>query len=253
MKHRILLVDDEPEMLNLLGKILRDYQVFKAGSVQDALALLSKEVVHLIISDVMMDEIDGFQFCQLIKSNIEYSHVPLLLLTAKDGLNSKIAGLKVGADAYIEKPFSADYLIAQINSLLSNRDRIKESFVKSPLSLINNLGSSKIDEQFLQSVEAIVNDNIDNEQLGVELIADTLNMSRVTLYRKIVSITSVAPIEFINLVRLKKAAAILATKKYKINEVASMVGYLTQSNFARSFYKQFKTTPREYIKSISTL
>lgn len=250
-QYKILLVDDEEDMLIFLERLLSSsYQITKAAEVQRALEVLGQESVHLIISDVMMPGMDGFEFCQTIKSNLEYSHIPFILLTAKDTLQAKIEGLEIGADAYIEKPFSKKYLLAQIHSLLANRSRIKEHFNQSPLSHIRSLSTSAKDEQFLNSVNDVIVNNLADKHLGVELIAGALNMSRATLYRKIVATTDLTPVELINLTRLKKAASLLAENKYKMYEVAYKVGYVNQSSFTRSFYRQFNISPSDYVKSI---
>ena len=127
----ILLVDDEEEILEFLEQILKKkYTIFKATNGVEALVVLGNEAVQLVLSDVMMPEMDGFELCKIIKSNFEYSHIPVILLTAKNTIQSKVEGLELGADAYIEKPFSKEHLLAQIASLISNRNIVKEFFTR---------------------------------------------------------------------------------------------------------------------------
>lgn len=248
----ILILDDEEEMLQFLERILHeDYSVFKAGSGEEGLQSLSAHSIQLIISDVMMPGMDGFEFCSIIKSNIEYSHIPVLLLTAKNTIQSKIEGLETGADAYIEKPFSKQYLLAQISSLLTNRIHVRNHFATSPLAHINTIAHSKSDEQFLKQLDDIISENLENEAFDVEMIARSLYMSRTSLYRKIKAMSNFTPLEIINITRLKKAAEWLALGNYKIYEVAAMTGFLSQSNFTRSFQKQFGLTPTDYIRQKS--
>jgi AraC-like DNA-binding protein len=194
----------------------------------------------------MMPDIDGFELCRRIKTNVDYSHIPVILLTAKNTLQSKIEGLEQGADAYIEKPFSPEYLHVQISNLLINRNKIKEHFANSPLVHIKSMAYSKADEQFLEELNTVICENIENADLDVEQIAKKMNMSRPTFYRKIKAVSDLTPNELINLARLKKAAELLAEGNYKIYEVAAMVGYNSQTNFGRSFLKQFGVTPRDY-------
>ena len=250
MLHTILLVDDEEEILEYLERILKfKYTIFKAETGQNALKILSTESVQLVVSDVMMPEMDGFELCKIIKSNFEYSHIPVILLTAKNTIQSKVEGLELGADAYIEKPFSKEHLLAQIASLIANRSMIREYFASSPLIHIKSMAHSKADERFLEVLNETIVKNIEDADLDVEKLACILNMSRITLYRKIKAISNLTPIELINITRLKKAAELLAEGDHKIFEVAYMVGFSSQSNFARNFHKQFTMTPTDYMHS----
>ena len=246
----LLLVDDEEEILDFLERMLAGrYTLFRADDGRAALQVLQTEAIQLVLSDVMMPEMDGFALCRLIKSNFEYSHIPVVLLTARTTIQSKIEGLELGADAYIEKPFSKEHLLAQIASLLANRNRVREHFASSPLIHIKSIAHSKADERFLELLNKTIYSNIEDIDLDVEELAHILNMSRITLYRKIKAISDLTPIELINITRLKKAAELLAQGDYKIYEVANMVGFSSQSNFARNFHKQFNMTPTEYMQA----
>ena len=248
MKPVILLADDNEEILDFIeGELSEQYTVIKALDGLAALDILKNETVHLIVSDVMMPEMDGFALCRTIKTHFEYSHIPVILLTAKNSLQSKIEGLETGADAYIEKPFSPEFLLAQIASLLSNRAKIKEYFASSPLVHIKNAAYSREDEQFLEKLNALILEYMADPALDVDKLACLLNMSKPTLYRKIKSISDLTPNELINLTRLKKAATLLAEGTYKIYEVADMTGYNSQTNFGRNFLKQFGMTASDYV------
>lgn len=245
----ILLVDDNEEILDFLERVLSSkYSILKAEDGLEAIRLLETEAVQLIISDVMMPVMDGFELCKIIKSNFEYSHIPVILLTAKNSIQSKIEGLELGADAYIEKPFSKEHLQAQIASLLNNRNMLREYFASSPLVHIKSIAHSKADERFLETLNDSICANIEDTDLDVEKLAKIMNMSRITLYRKIKAISVLTPFEVINITRLKKAAELLAEGDYKIYEVSDMVGFSSQSNFARNFQKQFGMTATEYVK-----
>ena len=247
MKSMILVVDDNEEILEFLEEELSEkYSLLKAYNGEAALSLLKQEVVHLIVSDVMMPEMDGFEFCRIIKSDVEFSHIPVILLTAKNTLQSKIEGLELGADAYIEKPFSPTHLQAQIANLLMNRTKIKEHYASTPLVHIQTMAYTKADESFLESLHQAIEENISDVELDVEKLARLMTMSRPTLYRKISSISNLTPNELIHIARLKKAAVLLAEGKHKMYEITEMVGYQSQTNFSRSFHKQFGMTPTEY-------
>ncbi len=246
----ILIVDDEEEILDFLERILNDkYTILKAENAKDALQILNNEAVQLIVCDIMMPEMDGFELCKIIKSNFDYSHIPVILLTAKNTIQSKVEGLELGADAYIEKPFSKEHLLAQISSLLANRNIMREFFASSPLVHIKSMAHTKADERFLETLNETISKRIEDTDLDVEHLAGIMNMSRITLYRKIKAISNLTPLELINIVRLKKAAELLAEGEYKIYEISAIVGYSSQSNFARNFLKQFNMTPTEFIQS----
>lgn len=250
MKPLILIIDDNEEILEFLADELSEkYKVLAACNGLAALEVLKEHPVQLIVSDVMMDEMDGFELCRIVKQNFEYSHIPVILLTAKNSLQSKIEGLETGADAYIEKPFSTEYLQVQISNLLANRNKLKEYFAHSPLVHIKSIAYSKSDELFLEKLNEMICNNLEYPDLNVEQLAGLLNMSRPTLFRKIKSITGLTPNELIHLTRLKKAAELLAGGDYKMYEVSGMVGYNSSTNFGRNFLKQFGMTPTEYQKN----
>lgn len=250
-KPNVLLVEDNTEILGYLGRELGlEYNIFRAGDGRQAIDLLQEENIHLVISDIMMPVMDGIALCREMKNDVRFSHVPIILLTAKNSISSRIEGLEVGADAYIEKPFSLDHLSAQISNLLQNRDIIKDYFARSPLTHIKGIAFSRADKDFLEQLNAIITAHIADSDLDVDMLSSKMNMSRPTLYRKIKGISDMTPNELINLSRLKKAAELLAEKNYKINEVADMVGYSVPTNFSRDFQKQFGVSPSGYVNAL---
>jgi len=250
-KPAILIVEDNKEILNYLQKELAaQYHAMKAYNGQEALEILQTENIQLVISDIMMPVMDGIQLCKRMKTDIQYSHVPVILLTAKNSLNSKIEGLEVGADAYIEKPFAFEHLVAQMNNLLTNRNMMKEYFARSPLTHIKGIAVSKADKDFLERLNKVIYDNITDMDLDVDQLSSMMNMSRPTLYRKIKGISDLSPNELINLTRLKKGAELLAEGDYKINEVANMIGYSLPTNFSRDFQRQFGVSPSHYLNTL---
>ncbi|WP_207497216.1 response regulator transcription factor [Aridibaculum aurantiacum] len=249
MKPNILVVDDNEDILEFLSDELNEkYQVTTALNGNAALAVMKEAAIQLVVSDVMMPEVDGFELCKKIKSDFEHCHVPVILLTAKNTLQSKIQGLEHGADAYIEKPFDIEYLAVQIATLISNRNKVREYFIQSPLVHIKSIAHSKSDELFLENLNQVIFDNLDEPELDVDNLAKYMNMSRPTLFRKIKLVADLTPHELINLTRLRKAAELLAEGDYKIYEISNMVGYNSQTIFGRNFFKQFGCTPTEYQK-----
>jgi DNA-binding response OmpR family regulator len=248
MEKTILLVDDNKDILDFLSRDLRaEYVIFTAKNGKEGLDIIEQHSIQLIISDIKMPVMDGFEFCYQLKSSLNCSHIPIILLTAKNTLQSKIQGLEVGADAYIEKPFSPEHLKAQIKNLLGNRNKIKEYFASSPLAHMSSMAYSKTDEDFLGRLNDFIFTNIENPNIDVDLLAKVMNMSRPTLYRKIKEISDLTPTELVGLARLKKAAELLVSGDYKIFEVSIMSGFNSQSSFGKAFLKQFKVNPTEFL------
>ncbi len=246
-KSNLLLVDDHTELLEFIADDLNeDYQITTSSNGREALDLLATEYFDLIVSDVMMPEMDGFELCQKIKEDIAYAHIPVTLLTAKNSIESKIQGLEYGADAYIEKPFSPAFLRAQIASLLKNRVKVKEFFIKNPMSQIQQIGQNQSEQEFLLKIEEIIMQHLDDPQFNVDRMADILCMSRPTLYRKINVVSSLSPNELINLTRLRKAAELLIQKQHKVYEISNLLGYSSATHFSRNFQKQFGQSPTEF-------
>ena len=248
-KHRktILLVEDNAEFLQFTANRLEaDYRILSAGDGIQAQKILDEEPVDMVISDVMMPVMDGMTLCREIKENLKYSHIPVILLTAKTALQSKIEGWKTGADEYIEKPFSMDYLKARISNLMENRRKIRESYKNSPELAYDTIVHSKADEKFLNRLIEQIHARIEDTDLNVDKLAVAMNMSRATLFRKVKSISELSPNDFIRLVRLKRAAELLKNKEYRINEIAFIVGFNSLSYFSKCFQKQFGVLPKDF-------
>ncbi|WP_196939883.1 response regulator [Sphingobacterium pedocola] len=251
-KPRILIVDDNMEILDFLEDDLNDeFDIVRASHGLAALEISGRSLLDLIICDVMMPDIDGFEVCKTIKSTAKNGHIPIILLTANNSMSAKIEGLQIGADVYIEKPFSRDHLRAQIHSLLLNRNRIKEFFISSPFVHVNTANISKSDEAFLEKVYGVIEKNLADSNLDVEKLADLMNLSRPTLYRKIKSISDISPNELINMARLKKATELLLLHDYKIFEVSYLVGCSSHTHFGRIFQKYYNMSPSEYMQYVN--
>jgi DNA-binding response OmpR family regulator len=251
MTESILIIDDNEDILDFLSVVLGgSYKLHLAINGEIAQSILDKEIVHLIISDIMMPGIDGFELCRLIKSNVEYCHIPIILLTSKNTYKAHIEGLEVGADAYIQKPFSSELLQVQIANLLKNRRKIKEHFASSPFEDVRVMAHSKTDEAFLKKLDEYIKANIKDPNIDIDMLAEHMFMSRTTLYRKIKSLSSLSPKELIDITRLKKAANLIARNEFSFYEISKMIGYSSQSLFSRNFQKYFKMTPNEYFDSL---
>jgi len=247
----ILLVEDEIEMGRFIAKeISEDYNVILTHNGDEAIKALKKYNITLVVSDVIMPVVNGYELCRQIKSNIEFSHIPVILLTATIHLNARIEGLDSGADAYIEKPFSTDLLIAQIVNLIKNRSLDRQNFINTPLAHFKSVAMNKTDEEFLRKLHATLLDNISENDLSVEKIAEIMGISVSTMYRKVKALTDLNSVEYIRLTRLKKAAELLSEGNYRINEISYLVGFSSPSYFATSFQKQFGISPTQFIRKL---
>ena len=247
-KPMILVVEDNPDMLAFIRKQLTtEYSVLTAMNGIEALAVLDNHYVNLVVSDVMMPQMDGFELCKTIKSDLSYSHIPVVLLTAKTNIQSKIEGLELGADADIEKPFSVEYLLANISSLIHNREKLRQTFAKSPFVAANTMALTKADEEFIWKLNDIIQANLHNPEFSMEDMADALKMSRSSFYRKIKGVLDLSPNEYLRLERLKQAAQLLKEGKSRVNEICYTVGFNSPSYFSKCFLKQFGVLPKDFI------
>ena len=245
--YSVLVVEDNPEMCAFIRRqVSESYSVLTAGNGVEALELLEKNYVNVIISDIMMPKMDGIEFCRQVKTDLRYSHIPLILLSAKTNLRSKISGMDAGADAYVEKPFSSDYLLSVIANLIKSRQMLSEAFSKNPLVLANTVATSSVDTDFIVRLQEIIQANLSDPEFKINDIAEMVHMSRASFYRKIKGVLNMTPNDYLRLERLKTAARLLRDKRYHINEVCYMVGFSSTSYFAKCFQKQFGVLPKKY-------
>jgi DNA-binding response OmpR family regulator len=245
----LLIVEDNEDLNQFLMHYFQEnFSVMSAFNGEQAVKLLENFAPDIIISDIMMPEMDGIEFCDYVKRNTLYSHIPVILLTAKTDVKYKIEGLEHGADAYIEKPFSVEHLDAQIHSLLENRQKLRETMASSPLTPIKSFGKNKADEAFLNRITEIIDAHITNVEFSVDDLAQEIAMSRSNLYRKLKGLSGLTPNDFIRLVRLKKAVKLMQEGETRINEICFMVGFNTSSYFAKCFKNQFGILPKDFVK-----
>ncbi len=251
LHHTVLVVEDDPQMRGYLAKELSElYNILVAPNGEDALEIIRRQRVDLVVSDIMMPGIDGCALCNLIKSTTEYSHIPVILLTAAVGMETRIETLEAGADGYIEKPFSIDLLRANIANLFKNRDIANRQFTQSPLSHFNSVVTGGMDQEFMERLHATVMKHLSEPDLNIETLTQELGTSKSTLYRKVTANTGLNINEYIRVSRLKKAAEMLASRKYRISEVAYMTGFSSPSYFATCFQKQFDISPSAFVKNL---
>lgn len=248
-KLRIVLAEDNQELRSFLSNYLSDdLDVYEAQNGLEALQLVENENIDIIVSDILMPEMDGLELCKALKSNPAYSHLPFILLSARTDTATKIEGLNTGADVYMEKPFSSEQLRAQINSIINNRNSIRENFIKSPLDYYKQKSADPNgNTEFIEKLNIIILDNLTNENFSIDNLSEMFLMSRSNLHKKIKNIVGMTPNDYIKLIRLNQSAQLLATGKYKINEVCYLVGFNTPSYFSKCFYEHFGKLPKDFI------
>ncbi len=250
-RHTILVVEDSAEMRYYLGKELSgEYNTLLASNGEEALGIVKEQKVDLVISDIMMPVMDGCELCNNIKSDVELCHIPVILLTAAVGVETRIETLRMGADGYIEKPFSIDLLKANVANLFKNKEISFKQFTESPLSHYNSVTAGTVDNEFMEKLHSEVMKHLSEQDLNIEALTSILGTSKSTLYRKIKANTGLNINEYIRLCRLKEAAEMLSSQKYRINEVAYLVGFSSPSYFTTSFQKQFNISPSAFVKRI---
>ncbi|HEY0667909.1 MAG TPA: ATP-binding protein, partial [Sphingobacteriaceae bacterium] len=241
----LLIAEDHAELrTHLTENLSHFFVVHQAENGKEALKLTRKVFPDVIISDVMMLEMNGSEFCAEIKNNIDTSHIPFILLTSLTATQNKVDGIKTGADIYLEKPFNLEVLKSYVDNLLLNQKRLKEKFLKSEMTA--NDGLSDLDKDFVSNGIRIIEENLSNSQFSVEDFEKAMGMSHAALYRKFKTLIGKTPLDFINQYRLKKAAELLKQGGYNVNEVAYMVGFSDPKYFSTSFKKLFGSNASDF-------
>ena len=252
-KKTILIVEDNFELQNFLQDLLlEEYNVILAENGREGSYLAKNNLPDLIISDVMMPEMDGIEMCEVLSKDNLTKHIPVILLTAKNSTQAKITGLKTGAIEYINKPFNSNELLLKINNIIAANDSIISKYRKELISNPKIKIEKSQDELFLESFNEIVNERLNDPNFKVDELADKLNMSHSSLYRKCSSLTGLSLIDYIRQTRLNKAAVLLVKCGYNISEVAYMVGFNNPKYFSKSFKSQFKLTPKVFKNKANT-
>ncbi|MHA4812168.1 hybrid sensor histidine kinase/response regulator transcription factor [Flavitalea flava] len=250
-KKHILLVDDNAELRRFLKQSLeKKYYVYEAEDGDLALEMAIAKGPDLIISDVMMPRMSGIELCRLIKEKFETRHIPFIILSAKDALDTKIEGMESGADYYFSKPLSIDLLLLTVHNIFDQAEYLKQRYLKDYLSEASELVHSEKDKAFLHDLGQLIGDNIHDPDLDVDFLCDRLLISRTKLYQKIQSISDQSVAEFIRTIRLKKAIQIMTNENLPMNEVAYRIGMQSSSNFSRAFKKEYGMSPMQFMQSL---
>jgi signal transduction histidine kinase/DNA-binding response OmpR family regulator len=245
----ILIVEDNTDLRKYISGTLSDhYRILEAGNGKEGLDKAIESIPDLVISDLMMPEMDGMEMCDYIKKDTRTNHIPLIMLTAKADRDSKLEGLETGADDYIIKPFDAEELKVRVKNLIEQRKKLREKYRKEFLTDPSGKEIPAPEDEFLVRFMNCTQKHLEDPEFGVEQLGKELHMSRVQLYRKVVSLTDYTPSEYIRNIRLKMAARMFQEGHTNVTTVLYTVGYSTPSHFTESFRELFGMNPSEYIK-----
>lgn len=250
-KNWVLIVEDDEEIRRYIcEELASDYHTLESSNGKEALALIFKRTPDLIISDVMMPEMDGLTLCRKIKQNVNLNHIPVILLTAKTREEDNIEGLETGADAYLTKPFSIDLLQKTVENLIRNRTLLRNTFSGKQLQedKLEKIEAKSPDDKLMERIMKVINANLSNPNLTVEMITTEVGISRVHLHRKLKELTNQTTRDFIRNARLKQAAILLSEKKYTIVEVAELTGFSNPNNFSTAFKDLYGIPPSKYME-----
>ncbi|NGF56945.1 response regulator [Parapedobacter sp. SGR-10] len=246
----ILVVEDDDDLQHFIASNLRaeGYSVSTATGGNEALEVLVVHDINLIISDIMMPDMDGTELCKKIKDNIAHSHIPVILLTAKTDSNTELEGIESGADIYMTKPFKIRHLTATVKNLLESRARLKQKFATYPFA--SESQSSIVptkDQSFIEKIVKFIEENISDPSLSVEDISLAAAMSKSAFQRKMKALTGYTPNEFTRLIRLQYAAKLLMSNEYRVSEIGYMCGFSSHSYFSKCFFNHFHITPSDFM------
>lgn len=250
-KYQVLIVEDNEEIRSYIAKELADkFHMMESCNGKEALELIFKKTPDLVISDVMMPEMDGLTLCKKIKQNVNLNHIPVILLTAKTGEEDYLEGLNIGADAYIMKPFNIDILQKTVENLINTRQQLRKVFTgqQSQENKVQKLEAKSPDEKLMERIMKVINENISNPNLTIEVITNEVGISRVHLHRKLKELTNQSTRDFIRNIRLKEAARLLSEKQHTISEIATLTGFTDPNNFSTTFKELYGMPPSMYMK-----
>ena len=245
----ILIVDDNEEYRDFIADTLsKDYTIFKAGNGREALDIMAKENISLIVSDVMMPVMDGMELCRQVKTNIRWSHIPVILLTAKTAEEYRLEGLELGADDYLTNPFNLKLLQLRIKKFIDLFERNHRMFSNKLDVSPSEITITSLDEKLVEKAIRIVEEHMSDSDFSVELLSSELALSRGYLYKKLMAITGKGPAEFIRTIRLKRARQLLEQSQMQVAEIAYMCGFNSPRRFAQNFKNEFGMLPSEFLK-----
>lgn len=252
----LLIVDDSNELLEFISEALCDKfkSILTASNGKEALKIIEKNIPNIIVSDVMMPEMDGYELCNKIKNNPNLNHIPVVLLTARDEDKSSELGYEAGADTYITKPFEIESLLKVIKGLLNNREQTKQHYMNlSVIPDIDKMDISNTNEIFLQKLNSVIKENISNPELDINFICSAIGMSRASFYNKLKSVTDISANDYINKVRLEYGKSLIISTDMSFTEISFKSGFTSSNYFSRLFKQYTNMTPTQFKKLYSDI
>ena len=247
--HTLLIVDDNKDLTDYLATALKDRfkTIWVAADGEEALRLCREKRPHIVVSDIQMPHMNGYELCKQIKEDLEISHIPVILLTARNDEESQLYGYKNGADAYVTKPFEVSMLYAIICSQLHNRERMRTRYTDiGPLPPPEEGTFSSADEEFLNRLNQIITEHLDNEQLGIPFICDKIGISRASLYNKLKALTDMGANDYITQIRMERAIWLILHTELSVNDIADKTGFSTARYFSTVFKQHTGCSPTQY-------
>jgi CheY-like chemotaxis protein len=249
-KNVILVVEDNSEVREYIREVLEPhYKVEEAEEGREGIAKARKIIPDLILSDVMMPEVDGYQLCRVLKQDIKTSHIPVILLTAKASEENMEQGLEIGADDYITKPFNTKILLIRVKNLIHLRRLLQQKIQRQMMMQPDEIAVSSIDQSFLKEIQELIENNLSDPNFNVDQLAKKLYLSQSTLYRKLQALTGESPVEYIRAYRLKRALQLINANFGNVTEVAFKVGFSNTAYFSKCFKEKFHHPPSSFLDS----
>ena len=247
--YSLLITEDEPELRNFLKETLAEHfkTIYTAENGIEALSIIKQYIPDIVVSDIMMPQMDGFELCKRVKEDINISQIPIILLTARNDAESQSLGYKLGADAYLSKPFEVEFLQTLITNLLKNREFIKSRYKNSTLLISPEEATfSNADEKFLLKLNNLIHENLSNTEMDVKFITENMGMSRASLYNKLKQLTDMGVNDYINKFRIEKAIQLLTQTDLTIMEISDMTGFSNQRYFSTVFKQATGNSPSKF-------
>lgn len=248
----MLVVDDSADMCRFVRDYFRgEYNVITASDGEQALKQLQdNDNIDLVVSDVTMPKMDGLELCQYVKTNLRWSHIPVILLTGRTGEEMEMKGLKLGADDYITKPFNVEMLRLRVKKLIEKKENRQKQFREKIDVAPSEITITSVDEEFIQKALRICEEHISDTEFSVEVLGQELSLSRTYLYKKLINITGKGPAEFIRTIRMKRAKQYLESGQMQITEISAALGYNSPKRLTENFKAEYGMSPSEYLKNI---
>jgi YesN/AraC family two-component response regulator len=248
----MLVVDDSADMCRFVRDYFRgEYNVITASDGEQALKQLQdNDNIDLVVSDVTMPKMDGLELCRYVKTNLRWSHIPVILLTGRTSEEMEMEGLKLGADDYITKPFNVEMLRLRVKKLIEKKENRQKQFREKIDVAPSEITITSVDEEFIQKALRICEEHISDTEFSVEVLGQELSLSRTYLYKKLINITGKGPAEFIRTIRMKRAKQYLESGQMQIIEISAALGYNNPKRLTENFKTEYGISPSEYLKKI---